>query len=110
MTEEEKTQFTELLPDGKLRNRMEMIKEHLCLNPEIRLRIKPSGLTLAEFRSMVQMPTLPKISALSTTALTTLRDKILLLLDNDLNYHIDKWSTISENIRKVAEQRGINLT
>ena len=85
LTEEEKTEFTEVLPDGKLRNRMEMIKEHLCLNPEIRLRINPSGLSLAEFRAMVQMPALPKIASLSTVALTTLRDKVLLLLDNSVN-------------------------
>ena len=109
LTEEEKTEFTELLPDGKLRNRMEMIKEQLCLNPEIRLKIRPSGLSLAEFRSLVQMPSLPKISSLSSVTLTTLRDKVLLLLDNDLNYHIDKWTNISENIKKAAELRGLQL-
>ncbi|MEG0773567.1 hypothetical protein [Clostridium sp.] len=69
---------------------MEVIKERLCLGSDIRLRICPTGLSFSEFRSLVQLSALPKISTLSTIALKTLRDKVLLLLDNDLNYHIDK--------------------
>ena len=42
-------------------------------------------------------------------SLKTLRDKILLLLDNDLNYHIDKWSTLMNNIKRVADARNIAL-
>lgn len=69
---------------------MEVIKDRLCLNPEIKLRVNPTGLSYTEFRSLVQLPALPKISTLSTITLKTLRDKVLLLLDNDLDYHINK--------------------
>lgn len=103
--------MTEALPDGKTRNRMEVIKERLCFkHPEqVRLRISPTGLTFSEFRSLFQLPLLPKISSLSTVALKTLRDKVLLLLDNDLNYHIEKWATLMNNIKRVAEARNISL-
>lgn len=111
LTDEEKVELTETLPDGKTRNRMEVIKERLCFkHPEqVRLRISPTGLTFSEFRSLFQLPLLPKISSLSTIALKTLRDKVLLLLDNDLNYHIEKWTTLMNNIKRVAEARNISL-
>ena len=88
---------------------MEVIKERLCLNPDIKLRVSPTGLSFSEFRSLVQLTSLPKITSLSTIALKTLRDKILLLLDNDLNYHINKWNTLMSNIQRVAEARNISL-
>lgn len=109
LTDEEKVELTEVGEDGKPRNRMEVIKERLCLNPEIKLRVSPTGLSFAEFRSLVQLTSLPRISSLTTVALKTLRDKILLLLDNDLDYHINKWSTLMSNIQRVAEARNIEI-
>lgn len=109
LTDEEKIELTETDANGKTKNRKEVIKERLCLSPDVKLRISPTGLTFAEFRSLVQLSSLPKISSLSTIALKTLRDKILLLLDNDLNYHIDKWTTLMTNIKRVADARNIAL-
>lgn len=109
LTDEEKKDLTELEESGKVRNRMEVIKERLCLNPDIKLRICPTGLTFAEFRALIQLSDLPKISSLSTIALKTLRDKILLLLDNDLDYHINKWLKIKKDIERVAEYKNWNL-
>lgn len=109
LTDEEKKDLTEIEESGKARNRMEVIKERLCLNPDIKLRICPTGLTFAEFRALIQLSDLPKISSLSTIALKTLRDKILLLLDNDLDYHINKWSKIKKDIERVAEYKNWNL-
>lgn len=109
LTDEEKKDLTELEESGKARNRMEVIKERLCLNPDIKLRICPTGLTFAEFRALIQLSDLPKISSLSTIALKTLRDKILLLLDNDLDYHINKWLKIKKDIERVAEYKNWNL-
>jgi len=73
------------------------------------LRIDQKGLSYAEFRALVQLGDSPKFSVLPTTTLKLLRDKIFLLLDNDLNYHIDKWNTIKDQILKVAEYKNINL-
>jgi hypothetical protein len=41
--------------------------------------------------------------------LLLLRDKILLLLDNDLEYHIKKWTTLKDQIENVAAYKGWTL-
>lgn len=109
LTDEENVELTENDLNGEPKNKLQVIVERLCLNPDTRLRISPTGLSFSEFRSFVQLSPLPKISSLSTIALRTLTDKILLLLDNDLNYHIDKWTSLMSNITRVAEARNIAL-
>jgi hypothetical protein len=111
LTDEEKEDLTERDEKGNIRNRMEVVKERLAgwINPNVHLRISPTGLSFAEFRSLVQLGQMPKISSLSTIALKTLRDKVLLLLDNDLDYHISKWQLLCKNIERVAELRSIEL-
>jgi hypothetical protein len=58
---------------------------------------------------LLQLPPLGKISALPTVTLQTLRDKVLYLLDNELNYHITKWTTLMNNVRQVASAKDIEL-
>lgn len=109
LTDAEKEELTEYDNNGKMRNRMDVIKERLLINPEIKLRICPTGLSYSEFRALCQMPNLPKIVDLPSVTLKTLRDKILLLLNNDLDYHIHKWETIKNNIQRVAEYKNWSL-
>jgi len=109
LTDAEKEELTEYDSNGKMRNRMDVIKERLIINPEIKLRICPTGLSYSEFRALRQMPNLPKIVDLPSVTLKTLRDKILLLLNNDLDYHIHKWETIKNNIQRVAEYKNWSL-
>lgn len=108
LTNEEKKDLTEYDSEGNMRKWLDVVKERLFL-PNIRLRIDQKGLSYAEFRALIQLGDSPKFSALPTTTLKLLRDKIFLLLDNDLNYHIDKWNTIKDQILKVAEYKNINL-
>lgn len=84
------------------------MKERLFLN-NIRLRINPKGFSYKEFRALIQLPQMPKISSLPTATLKLLRDKIFLLLDNDLNYHIDKWTNLMNNIKEIAKIKGYTL-
>lgn len=109
LTDEEKVELTVRDEQGRMRNRIEVVKERLCLPNDVKIRICPTGLSFTEFRSLVQLTAFPKISSLTTIALKTLRDKILLLLDNDLNYHIEKWTTLLNNIARVAEARNIKI-
>ncbi len=109
MTDAEKEELTEYDSNNKMRNRMDVIKERLLINPEIKLRICPTGLSYSEFRALCQMPNLPKIVDLPSVTLKTLRDKVLLLLNNDLDYHIHKWETIKDNIQRVAEYKNWSL-
>ncbi len=108
-TDDEKEILTEYDESGKLRNRMEVVKERLVIKPEVKLRVTPNGLSYEEFRSMVQLPNLPKISSLPTTTLKTLRDKILILLDKDVDYHVNRWNTLKHQIEMVMEHRKIMI-
>ena len=109
LTNEEKKELQEFV-DGKQRDFMNVIKERLILNNSLKLRIDRKGLSYNEFRSLVKLDQYPKISSLPTATLTLLRDKILLLLDYDVEYHIAKWENLMSNIKKVAEKKNFVLT
>lgn len=108
LTNEEKKELQEFV-DGKQRDFMDVIKERLILNNSLKLRIDRKGLSYNEFRSLVKLDQYPKISSLPTATLTLLRDKILLLLDYDVEYHIAKWENLKSNIKKVAEKKNFVL-
>lgn len=109
LTNEEKEELTEYDDNGKMRDRLEVIKERLVLNNNLKLRIDRKGLSYSEFRSLVKLDQYPKISSLPSNTLKLLRDKIILLLDNDVNYHIAKWNNLKENVQKVAEKKKLVL-
>ena len=50
-----------------------------------------------------------KYSELTTDQLTVLRNKVLFKLENEVMFHIDQWENRINQIRKVAESKGINL-
>jgi hypothetical protein len=72
-------------------------------------RVVPTGLSYAELRSLLNLESRTRVSLVPTATLKLLRDKILLLLDNDLEYHIKKWSILKEQIENVAIYKGWNL-
>ena len=94
--------------NGKIRSRLEVLKERLRINPAVRLSVKPSGLNYSEFRAMVQLKS-TKYSLLSTDQLTILEKKILPRLEKEIDYHISQWNERIDQIRKVAEYKGITL-
>lgn len=111
LTPQEKVDLTEKDENGVMRDRKEVICERLSLplkNPK-QLRFNQTGLSYTEFRSIIQMPPMAKISSLPSTTLLTLRDKVLLLLDNDLDHHINKWTKLLKNCMEVAKERHIPL-
>lgn len=108
LTESEKEDLTEYDSAGKMRPWLDVIKERLLLN-DVKLRVDPSGFSYNEFRCLVHLEPLSRISRLSSDTLRLLRDKVFLLLDIDTDYHIEKWNTIKTGIEKVAEYRDIKL-
>jgi hypothetical protein len=46
---------------------------------------------------------------LPSSTLKLMKDKVLVLLDADTDYHIEKWKTLKSNIEKVCEYKGITL-
>lgn len=73
-----------------MRDFKEVIKTRLFLNPDAPIRFYPNGLSYSEFRALVILDKTSKVSSLPTLTLQLLRDKILLLVEHDLDYHIKK--------------------
>lgn len=109
LTNKEKKELFEAYPKSTFKDRLEFIKEQLCLDPNLKLIYNPSGFSLSEFRALVQLPLLPKISSLPTVTLQLLRDKVLLLLDNELEWHVYRWNKFMQNIERVAAYKNWKL-
>lgn len=109
LTEDEKKDLTEYDSEGRYRSKKDVIKERLFLNDNVELHFNPQGLSYSEFRSLVRIEGRPKFSMMPTDTIKLLRDKVLLLLDHDLEYHINKWDTLREKIQSVAMQKGFIL-
>ena len=84
------------------------MKERLFIDGGF-FRITPSGLSYPELRSLINLESRAKVSTVPSTTLRLLRDKILLMLDNDLEYHIKKWTDIQNKIEEVAKYKGWEL-
>ena len=108
LTEDEKRDLTEFDSNGKLRPWLQVMKERMFVDGRY-FRVCPTGLSYSELRSLLNLEQRAKVSGIPSNTLRLIRDKILLLLDNDLEYHIKKWNTIKEQIEKVAEYKGYKL-
>lgn len=104
-TNEDKKDLTEFDENGNLRPWIKVMKERLFIDGGF-FKVTPSGLSYNELRSLLNIEDNAKVSALPSFTLKLLRDKILLILDNNLEYHINKWNTIKSRIEKVAEYKG----
>lgn len=109
LTEEEKKDLTEFDSNGKLRPWLQVMKERLFVDGGY-FRVSPTGLSYSELRALLNLEQRAKVSGIPSNTLRLIRDKILLLLDNDLEYHIKKWNIIKGQIEKVAEYKGYKLT
>lgn len=108
LTEDEKRDLTEYDENGKLRPWIQVMKERLFIDGGY-FRVVPTGLSYAELKALLNLEQRTRVSSVSSGTLALLRDKILLLLDNDLEYHIKKWNTLKEQIEVVAAHKGWNL-
>lgn len=108
LTESEKYDLTEYDENGKIRPWLDVVKERLVMN-NVRMRVDPKGFTFAEFRLLIHLDPLPKISKLPTDTLRLLRDKVFILLDIDTDYHIARWNEILTGIREVAKYKDFEL-
>lgn len=93
---------------GKNKNRLDVVRQRCDLRPDTRLFINQKGLTYKEFRAMRNLKS-KRYSELTTDQLTILRDKILFKLEEEVKMHIQQWEERSEQIRRVAEFKGITL-
>ena len=108
LTPAEMKELTEKDAEGNNRSKLEVVKERLNINPDVRLVVKPSGLNFTELRAMIGLRP-KKYSELTTDQLTVLRDKVLFKLEDEVRFHIESWETRANQIEKVCEARGITL-
>ena len=108
LTEDEKKELTEFDEKGKLRPWLQVMKERMFIDGGF-FRVTPTGLSYAELRALLNLESRAKVSTVPSSTLKLLRDKILLLLDNDLEYHIKKWTTLEKRIEAVASFKNWKL-
>ena len=100
--------LTEKDENGNIRDRLEVVRERLNLKSTTNLYVNSRGLTYGQLRAMINLKS-KKYFDLTTEQLTTLRDKVLFLLEEEVKYHIEQWETRMGQIEKVAEYHGYTL-
>ena len=93
---------------GKAVNRLELVKTLRHLNPTISLRIDPTGLSYAEFKSMCDLHR-DKYSNLTTNQLKLLSTKVLYRFQNQCEAQAKQWQDKIDEIKEVAEHKGYVL-
>lgn len=94
---------------GKAKNRLEVIKRELKLNPNINLRICNTGLNYNEFRSMYYLKR-DKYSNLTTDQLKLLSNKVLYRFQDQCEMQAKQWEEKIREINEVAAAKGWDVT
>lgn len=94
---------------GKPRNRLEVVREILKVDPAIRLRISETGLTFNEFKAIFNIQK-DKYSSYSSEQLNVLANKILYRLQNQCEEQAKQWQDKANEIVKVANIKGWDVT
>lgn len=108
-TKQEQDEFRNIQKLRNLSEIIKVIKDRLNLKQETELVVKSTGLSYDQFRSMINLSVNKKYSELTSLQLKTLRDKILFVLEEDINYHISQWQKLMGQIEEVAEYKGITI-
>lgn len=87
---------------------VDAIKDRLNINPNIELKISSTGLSFTQFRAMLQLKN-KKYSEMTTDQLKTLRNRILFNLMTEVKMHIKQWEIRKDQIKMVADYKGIDL-
>lgn len=94
---------------GKAKNRLDIIKRELKMNPAINLKISTTGLTYNEFRSMYYLKK-DKYSNLTSDQLKLLSNKVLYRFQQQCLNQAQQWEKKIQEILEVAEHKGWDVT
>ena len=97
------------LETGKAKNRLEVIKRELKLNPAINLRICNTGLTYNEFRSMYYLKR-DKYSNLTSDQLKLLSNKVLYRFQDQCEMQAKQWEDKIKEILEVGAAKGWDVS
>jgi len=89
--------------------RLKLAKERLHLPDKLNLRFSEKGLSYHEMRAMLVLPKKQKYSDMTTEQLVTLRNKVLLRFQKEVDGHIFSWKRLQRQIELVAKEKGIKL-
>ena len=89
--------------------RLKIAKERLHLPEKLVLRFSEKGLSYKEMRAILTLPKKQRYSDMTTDQLLTLRDKVLLRFQKEVDNHIYSWKKLEKQILLVAREKGIDL-
>lgn len=89
--------------------RLKIAKERLRLPEKLNLRFSEKGLSFHEMRAMLVLPKKQKYADMTTEQLVTLRNKVLLRFQREVDGHIYSWKRLQKQIELVAKSKGVNL-
>lgn len=95
--------------NGKYVDCLVTARKELGLKEGIDLKSSPKGgLSYSELEAMIKLKS-KKYSELTTEQLTTLRNKVLFRLEDDVRFHIEQWEERIRQILKVCEVRNLTI-
>lgn len=109
LTSKELADLTEKDAQGKVRDRLEVIKERHGLKSNVPLRSDHRGLHYSELRAMLNLKSNKKYSELTTEQLCILRDKVLFRFEEKVEFHITQWKERMRQLELVAEAKDVPL-
>lgn len=89
--------------------RLKIAKERLHLPDKLNLRFSEKGLSFHEMRAMLVLPKKQKYVDMTTEQLSTLRNKVLLRFQREVDGHIYSWKRLQRQIELVARSKNIKL-
>ena len=93
---------------GKMKNRLDVVRERLQLKNNVSLKIDPNGLNYNELRAMLKLRSC-RFSDLTTDQLLVLRNKVLFRLEDSCAANAEIWIEKIKEILKTAEARNLDL-
>jgi hypothetical protein len=95
--------------NNSIAEKLKIAKERLHLPQELILRYSERGLSYHEMRAMLTLPKKQKYSDMTTEQLVTLRNKVLLRFQREVDGHIYSWRKLQKQIELVAKSKGVDL-
>lgn len=106
---DEMRDLTEKDPEtGRMKDRLDVVRERLQLKNNVRMKIDPNGLNYSELRAMLKLKSC-RFSDLTTDQLLVLRNKVLFRLEDSCAVNAEMWVEKLREIQLVADARGISL-
>ena len=109
LTPAESKELTEYDQNGKMLDRLDLIRFRLSIKDIEYLGINPRGINYTQMRALLNIKPNKKYSDLTTVQLDTLRNRLLFSLERTVSGHIVAWEKRMEEIELVAEHKGFKL-